>query len=340
VWNKSGDSAFEKHTPLAFNANRNRRLGSKVDFDVLFLEGLNLLSEGYREGLSRLGYHLHDMESLYRRLSDGYQPLAQFGDYEQKCFIRWLVIQHFCGNEPFVHYDADIVFNATPEEIEADFSGLTFILQGCPAYTRVDDPRWLEIYRVELDRLAADVEAYSGDAWRERPVFASTFKERNGALWNRRLLSSDQDLLQFLTLSGRLPQADAVTVGGRCSTALFQNPLVIGSDIRSSLPLPLRYERRDGIDYICSRKVAFWHMQSNFCDYLGYATFRRSLGDHGRIPWVPSEQPLSYLWYRAIKRFSSAYGRGQLMRRYFGDCSDDLGFLLNNKTFWQDGIFA
>jgi hypothetical protein len=250
------------------------------------------------------------------------------------------VIQDFCGNEPFVHNDADIVFNATPEEIEADFSSLTFMLQGCPAYTRVDDPTWLNVYRAELDRFAADVGAYSEEAWRERPAFASTFKERNGALWSRRLLSSDQDLLQFLTLSGRLPQADAATVGARCSTALFQNPLVIGSDIHSSLSLPFRYERQGGIDYIGDRKVAFWHMQGNFCDYLGYATFLRSLGDRGRIPWVRAEQPLSYLAYRAVKRFCGAYSRGQLMRRYFGDGSNDLGFLLNDRTFWQGGVFA
>jgi len=337
VWNESVDSAFEKHTPLAFNGNRNRRLGSKAVTDVLFLEGLNLLSEGYRERLSTLGYHLHDVERMYRRLRDRYKPLARFGDYEQKCFLRWLVIQHFCGNEPFVHNDADIVFNATPEEIEADFSGLTFMLQGCPAYTRVDDPTWLKVYRVELDRLAADVEAYSGEAWRERPAFASTFRERNGALWNRRILSSDQDLLQFLTLSGRLPQADAATIGARCSTALFQNPLVIGSDIQ--IPLPLSYERRNGIDYVGGRKVAFWHMQGDFSDYLGYATFCRQFGDKRRVQWVRAKRPWTYVAYCAMKGLNSAYSRGQLIRRYFGDQSVDLGFLMNDEKFWQSGVF-
>src|ERR1039457_6582158 len=177
VWNNSGDSVFESHVPLVFNGERNRRLGSRTDFDVLFLEGLNLLSEGFRERLSTLGYHLHDAEGLYLRLKNRYKLLARFNDYEQKCFLRWLVIRDFYVEEPFVHYDADIVFNATPDDIETDFAGLTFILQGCPAYTRMDDPSWLESYGVELDRFVADVEAYSADAWRQRPAFASTFRE-------------------------------------------------------------------------------------------------------------------------------------------------------------------
>ena len=338
VWNNSGDSVFESHIPLVFNGERNRRLGSRTDFDVLFLEGLNLLSEGFRERLSTLGYHLHDAEGLYLRLKNRYKLLARFNDYEQKCFLRWLVIRDFYVEEPFVHYDADIVFNATPDEIENAFAGLTFILQGCPAYTRMDDPSWLESYGVELDRFVADIEAYSADAWRQRPAFASTFRERNGALWDRRILSSDQDLLQFLTLSGRLPQADAATVNGRCSIALFQNPLVIGSDVQ--IPLPLHYERRDGIDYIGGRKVAFWHMQNDFSNYLGYATFLNQFGIGGRVPWVRAERPLSYLAYRGMTRFSSAYSRGQLMRQYFGDHSDDLVFLFNDKRFWQSGVFA
>lgn len=337
VWSKSSESIFDCHVPLAFNGERNSRLGSQTVFDVLFLEGFKLLSGGYRDKLSGLGYRLHDAEDSYLQLKHDYAPLARFGDYEQKCFLRWLAIRDFCGDGPFVHYDADVVFNATPEEIEADFSGLTFMLQGCPAYTRVDDPAWLECYADELGRFVGDMEAYSAAAWRQRPAFATTFRERNGALWDRQMLSSDQDLLQFLTLSGRIPQADAASVNGRCSTAIFQNPLAIGSDIQ--IPLPLSYERRDGIDYVGGRKVAFWHMQGDFCNYLGYATFCRRFGDNHRIPRVGARKPLSYMAYRGLKRFSSGYSRAQLMRRYFGEDVVDLGFLLNDERFWESGVF-
>ncbi len=343
VWNKSDDSEFESKVPLEFNGKRNRSLGSKASFDVLFLEGLNLLSDGYRERLSALGYSLHDMECSYLLLKNRYAQLARFGDYEQKCFLRWLVIRDLYGDQPFIHYDADIVFNATPEEIETDFDGLTFILQGCPAYARVEDPAWLESYEAELDCFVANIEAYSTEAWQHRPSLAATVRERNGYLWERRILSSDQDLLQFLTLSGRLPQADAAAVNRCHSTALFQNPLVIGRDVQ--IPLPLHYERRDGIDYISDRKVAFWHMQGDFCNYLGYATFLNQLGIGGRIPWagrlprVTSNRPVSYAAYRAATRFTKEYTRGQLVRRYFGAHGNDLSFLFNEKRFWQRDVF-
>ena len=284
VWNKSGDSGFESTVPLLFNGIRNRRLGSKCNFDVLFLEGMRLLSAEYREKISALGFTLYDAENSYQRLKSKYSILGRFGNYERNCFLRWLVIRDFNGNAPFVHYDADIAFNATPEEIEAQFDGLTFILQGCPAYTRVEESSWQDSYLEELDRFVADMEKYSNDAWRQRENFLPTLRARNSALWNRRLLSSDQDLLQFLTLSGRLPQASAEVINARCSTALFQNPLLIGLDIH--MPLPLTYKRVGEIDYIDNRKVAFWHMQGDFCNYLGYASFRKKLMIPGRVPWV------------------------------------------------------
>jgi hypothetical protein len=315
-------------------------LGLNIGFDVLFLEGLHLLSSSYREKLSALGYRLHNGESLYRQLKKRYAVLERFGSYEQNCFLRWLAIRDFFGNTPFVHYDADIVFNTTPEEINAELSGLTFILHGCPAYARIEDPAWLESYTTELDRFVADMEAYSTDAWRQRSGFAATAQERNGHLWDRRILSSDQDFMQFLTLSGRLPQADAATVHSRCSSVLFIHPLGIGEE--THLPLPLRYERRDGIDYLGDRKVAFWHMTNGFCDYLGYATFLHQLLISSRTPWVQSrtEGPLSYAAYRALVRFTGTYSRGQLIRRYFGEDSRDLGFIFNDKRYWHSGVFV
>ena len=337
VWNNSSDSVFEDHVPLLFNGERNRRLGSRCSFDVLFLEGMKLLSLGYRERLSTLGFTLHDAESSFLWLKHKYGVLARFGNYERNCFLRWLAIRDYYGTAPFVHYDADVVFNATPEEIEAQFHGLTFMLQGCPAYTRVEDPSWLENYLAELDKFVADMEGYSNKAWLQRQHFLSTFRARNSALWDRRLLSSDQDLLQFLTLSERLPQAGAEIVNERSSTALFQNPIVIGADIH--LPLPLTYERIGGIDYIGHRKVAFWHMQGYFCDYLGYASFCRKMMMSGRVPWLQENRSPSYIAYRAARRLSSGYTRGGLLRRYFKDLEDP-GFLLSEGTFWLGGVFS
>ncbi|MGC1782962.1 MAG: hypothetical protein WA708_10625 [Acidobacteriaceae bacterium] len=341
VWNKSNAKSFEDQIPLLFNGMRNLRLGSKNAFDVLFLEGLNLLSRGYKERLSGLGYKLHDLATCYRKFESKYSKLAQFGDYERKCFLRWLVIKDFCGNSPFVHYDADVVFNATPEELDSAFAGLTFVLQGCPAYTRVSDPTWLEIYETELDSFNRNIKAYSENAWNQRDSYITRFKELNSNIWDRRLLSSDQDLLQFLTLSGRLAQADAAVISARNNYALFQNPITIRRDLQ--LSRPFKYERRDGIDYINSVKVAFWHMQGDFSDYLGYATFRNQLGNHHRVPWIRARQnspsSVDYSVYRTLRRLVPLYSRNRLLHRYFGG-EADLNILLNSRTFWEDGTFA
>ncbi len=335
VWNTSRDSSFEDQVPLALIGERNRRLRLDWRFDVLFLEGLSRLSYRYRDKLADLGYRLHDCEGDYRRLELGYAALGRFGDYQRKCFLRWLVLAEFVKGDSFTHYDADLVFNADPKEMELD--GLTFILQGCPAFTRVEDSSWVVSYRRELDKFILDIETYSLYAWQQRTMYLKVYREKNSALWDRPVLSSDQDFLQFLTLSGRLPQANRSAVDDRSRLALFQNPLTIGEDIAAELPLT--YERKQGIDFINGRKVAFWHMQSDFCDYLGHATFRRRIGVTGLVPWRDANRTTTYNLYRAWRKLFGRYSREMLIRQYFNS-EEDLGFLLNDQTYWKKGVFA
>jgi hypothetical protein len=334
VWNGSTASSFEDQVPLALSGERNRRLGLDWQFDVLFLEGLSRLSRQYRDKLADLGYTLHDCERQYRLLEHDYTALGRLGDYGRKCFLRWLVVGEFVRGNSFTHYDADLVFNAGPEEMELD--GLTFILQGCPAYTRVEDSSWLNSYRRELDKFTLDIETYSRNAWQERTMYLKVYREKNNALWDRPVFSHDQDFLQFLTLSGRLPQANRSELDKRSCLALFQNPLTIGEDIAADLPLT--YERKHGVDFINGRKVAFWHMQSDFCDYLGHAAFRRKIGATGRVPWRDANRTATYKIYRRWKKFFGRYSRGMLARQYF-NTEEDLGFLLNDRTYWKQGVF-
>jgi hypothetical protein len=337
AWNNTDEVSFERKVPLLFNGERNRRIGSKTKFDVIFLYGMDLLSIEYRAKLAALGFTLVDASKSYRHLKNEYASLMRFGEYECNCFLRWLVIRDIYGTVPFVHYDADVVFNATPEEMEDQFHGLTFVLQGCPAYTRVEDSSWHENYLEELNRYVLDMEGYSNDAWRQRAEFQMVHKERSFYVWNRRLLSSDQDFFQYLIMSKRIPQAGADMMKARCSTALFQNPLGIGGDVH--LPLPLTYRRIGGIDYMNDRKVAIWHMQSDFCDYLGYASFRRTLRIRGRVPWLEGKGSKIYWVYGKVMRLTSHYTRGALMHRYFST-GEDCRFLMNQEAFWQEGVFV
>ena len=335
VWNCSDDLSFEDKVPLVLIAERNQRLGLNWRFEVLFLEGLDRLTHRYRDKLTRLGYRLHDWGHEFRQLEHDYAALGHFGDYERKCFLRWLIVRKFVGGDPFIHFDSDVVFNASPEEMA--FDGLTFILQGCPAFTRVEDPAWLDSYNRELRAFAADIATYSMSAWRERSLYTDVYRERNSALWNRPVISSDQDLLQFLTLSGRLPQANRSAVSASSPLALFQNPLTISEDICADFPL--EYERKNGIDFLSGRKVAFWHMQSDFCDYLGHAAFRKTIGVKGRVPWENATRAATYKVYRACKKTFGTYSRRMLVRQFFNN-QEDLSFLLNQRAYWKQGVFA
>ena len=115
VWSNKDEKAFEEHVPLLFVGQRNLKLGFSNNIDVLFLDGFNRY--GYKKDLINLGYALHDVEPIYKRLSDTYPVLNRFGDYEKKCFLRWLVINECFPGESIIHYDGDIVFNENPEII-------------------------------------------------------------------------------------------------------------------------------------------------------------------------------------------------------------------------------
>jgi hypothetical protein len=333
------DAKFERSVPLAFNGERNRRLGSSLPIHLVFLEGFSCLGEEYREKLAACGYVLHDAETLYRRHAAGHPALERFGGYETKCFLRWLVIEDLFGAAPFAHFDGDIVFNAIPEKIMEAFAGLTFFLQGCPAFTLVHDSAWSRAYRDELKKFSDDVAAYSARAWRRRPAFENRSREGNNYLWTRETLSSDQDLLEFLAFDGRIPHADAGTLEMRNPFALFQNPLTIGRDLPG--PLPVAYRRpAGGTDRLGEKEVAFWHLQSDFTHYLGYAAFRSALGLGGRVSYPPRSRAIDYRVFPKLCLRFHAYNRLALCQRYFGGGAADLGFLLNGQRWHEAGIFV
>ena len=335
VWANSSD--LERRVPLLANAKRNIRIGSKQTFELLFLSGFEQVSVAYKDELAAHGYRIHDGSAAYQGLAKRYVRLNRFGNYDRNCFLRWLVIREVFGDSPFIHYDGDVVFNALPEELARVYQGLTFVLQGCPAFCHVADRAWLGAYQDELDGYYQNMEQYSAQAWTQREALIPMFKEKNGGIWERELISSDQDLLQFLTLSGRLPQADLQSVTSRSELALFQNPLCIGRDIHMSTPLV--YERSGGVDFLNGAKVALWHMQNDFTEYVGYASYLRTIGKQGRIENTVGRNSPEYSLFRILRKYLRLYSRRWIYEHFFGE-GEDLSFLLNGDTFWQQEVFA
>ncbi len=100
AWLKNDSSQFEKHVPLKFMSQRNETLGSNNNFKIVVLEGYDYFSAEYLSDLRTLGNEVIDCSKLYKSQSDKFSTLNRFGDYEKKCFLRWLVLQKISPNEP------------------------------------------------------------------------------------------------------------------------------------------------------------------------------------------------------------------------------------------------
>src|SRR5438874_1747891 len=129
-WCDAGPDNFEKNVPLYFSGKRSLRLGFSNEIHLLFLSGYELLTDDYKGLLKDVGYTLHDLTTIYNKLQAEYSALRRFGNYEMKCFLRWLVISSYFPGEPIIHYDGDIVFNEDPATIGKLLNRKTFVLQG------------------------------------------------------------------------------------------------------------------------------------------------------------------------------------------------------------------
>jgi len=335
VWNKGSARDLEKHIPLIWGGERNRKLGSSNSFHLIFLEGLADLDPDYRAELTALGYLLIDGSGSYRLNSEKFHQLDAFGDYEKKCFLRWTVIQDIFGSSPVMHYDGDVVFNTLPEQLESDLGELTFVLQGCPAFVSTGQSGWLQEYIANLYRFAADVNRYSSQAWTERQGWEESCRTRWSGSRFRKLISSDQDLISHLIHTGRLPQSDPAEIKSSCDAVFFENPLYFF--VYAQEGLPVEYRRSAGIDFLGGKKVAFWHMQSDFIRYLTVSRLRSRFHLGGRCPVMQEEAGLEQLLWRTYLRLvKNSVNRIDVYRHFFD--VEDFSTVFTDTAFWKQGI--
>jgi hypothetical protein len=326
---------FEQAIPLRWLGTRNRRLGSPNDLHILFLDGFERLDARYVEALESLGYTLHDCHKNYLAHSRNFQALNQYGDTQKKCFLRWLIIRDVFSGEALVHYDGDVVFNETPEALGQRFQGFTFVLQGCPAVVSISGEGWLQADGRNLHQFAEDVERYSHRASQDRVGWdESILRKWIGSPF--RPIMSDQRLIRYLIHKDELPQDDPEQIRERVDLVLFENALYIHEHCPEMLPL--WYRRRDGLDYLNGRKVAVWHMQSDFVEYLRQFLLRNGLNRVSRCPNHLEQDS----WERSLRRCLEGVPRIrktrlQIYRRVFEQ--DDWARLFNDAVWWRKGVF-
>ena len=343
-------SKFEEHVPLKFIGERNLRLNYGNDFHVVFLEGFRLLSPSYAHSLRGLGYNLIDAHDIYMKFDQEFAALNRFGNYEKKCFLRWLVIKELFPNENIIHYDGDIVLNESLEKIVAMAKGLTFVLNGCPAFTIVSDSQWFKAYEIELRKFITDIEGYSEIAWQERKGWEASYFTKAAGSFFRKLITSDQDFISHLIHTGRLPQSDLCSVYKAFDGyLLIQNPLAINLYVPF---IPLTYKRLDGVDYffyerfddsrpaeIYKKRMLFWHMQSCFNFYLARSLFRSYIPiiNFINVSYSNKVRLWDALFHKKINQYFGHASRLYVYRYFFG--KGDFSVAMNNSIWHTRGVF-
>ncbi|GLI36592.1 hypothetical protein GHYDROH2_00930 [Geobacter hydrogenophilus] len=337
AWAKGDADDFERHVPLLWLGRRNRTLGSTNPIVVLLLEGIEKLGESYLSQLKSLGFDVIDGSASYQQYNSAFQQLDRFGDYEKKCFLRWLVIEDVFNGAPVIHYDGDIVFNELPEVIHDRLGDKTFVLHGCPAFVSISDTKWLAEYRANLMHFVADIEAYSSTAWKEREGWEISYSKKWAGCRFRTIISSDQDFISHLIHTDRLPQQLPIDVPSRADLVLFSDPLYFFGHFENMLPIS--YKRVDGVDYFNGVKVAFWHMQSDFVRYLRVFAGRGVLNNISRCPnHLEMKGPETYFWKIINKITFSRVDRLQIYREFFE--SSDFSQLFLADVFWKPMVFT
>ena len=364
VWAKGNADLFEKNVPLYFVGKRNAKLGFSNDIDILFLDGYDYINGGYRGSLQELGFNLYDVKNIYSDLEEKYSLLNRFSDFEKKCFLRWLVIKEFFSGEKIVHYDGDVVFNEDSLVLSRKLEGKTFVLQGCPALTCISDVDWFSHYEDNLNLFVNDIERYSKHAWIEREGWELSEQHKWAGQRYRKIIASDQDLISHLIHTDRILQNKPSEVLNCFSEyILFENPLYIHAYSPWRETLPFSYKRIDNIDYINEKRVAFWHMQSNFISYLvKYSSYSqlikllkirlpndlefKDIAVSRSIVDISCSKTDKYKKYkgrilnlvlRSIKKIKRKHYRLDMYHEFFD--KNDFSSIYNNAVWWKKGVF-
>lgn len=272
VWTDGNAETLERSVPLTWHARHLRRHGWANGIAVVFLEGYSLLPENYIATLSSLGYEVIDASELVMREIRKYPGIEAVGRTPMYWFLRWNVLgelrRRYQEDPTTIHIDGDCIFVAPPIEVSRDVRNKTFMLQGCPAFVAISSDEWFGVYAEELMHLVRDRGAYVREAMTVKNSPARPSREYCNALLYNADWFQDQDLLEYLIASGKIPQDTATTV---FDSEFFwiQNPLFPGEWFEEQQTQGVDGRRlvsqdEKGFFYVGTKRIPFFHHQTTF----------------------------------------------------------------------------
>ncbi len=254
--------------PLGVSINH---FGSSIQFTIVFLEGIDLISDLYLKSLKDLGFNVLDYTQEFTSIISRYPAIQQFySPYERNCFLRWVAFSEIAkvsNQTQFWHLDSDLVLHTSLDLLAEDTRGKTFMLQGCPVFVSVSTNLWFRQYIEELDKLNSDIVSYSIEANREKELCkAKDVDLANDSLY-RNPIGSDQDFLEYLISSGKIYQ-DQASIIYSSSFYFMQNPLSLKKHHKYQHSCSLNFgECVDGRISIGNKYVPFIHYQNTFTEF-------------------------------------------------------------------------
>lgn len=270
AWCIKSEDDFKKAIPFELMGKSIQRFGSTLKFNIVILEGINLLSKNYLNSLRNHGFNIIDYCKEFIAIVDRYPSLNGFYvRYERNCLLRWVAFQEICSqnnDSQFWHLDGDVILHTSLDSLAEDTKGKNFMLQGCPVFISISDFEWFELYESALNALNQDILSYSNEAFKMKEVNkGNDLKLVNDSLY-RNPIGSDQDLLEYLISAKKLPQ-DTIEKIFDSKYYFMQNPLSLKKWNALQIEKGHFSQDQHGKILIGSKEVPFIHYQGTFANY-------------------------------------------------------------------------
>lgn len=323
AWCNKKSNDFESVIPFSIISESVCEYNPSDRITIVFLYGLEFLSEEYIDDLQRNKFKIINFETNFSSIVKEYHNIDTFfSEYERNCFLRWIVLDKLSAKSSFEqiwHFDGDIIFHDSLQAIAKDTKGKTFVLQGCPAFSSIAEPEWFAAYRKELRAFDRDICGYSSIANSHK----AQFKENDRRLCNislfRNPIGSDQDLFQYLISSQKIIQASSAQVFD--STLFFvQNPLIIGDwdnlqEDGSYHSIQLDAQGRLSVG---NKHIPFVHYQNDFCNFAQTFLFLKNTCMQDHIPpyiRIRKEKMAISFQFKILRKILYNFGMKQLSRK-------------------------